>query len=343
MTTPAPTASFLKVFLALVLTWAAGFNALSVWLEPVTGDLTRIGSWAERDFGGNGPPDPMPVRGNGLAGGPPPDVLVLGDSFSAGNLWQTALAEATGLEPSTCLYGAARSLAGWVRLAERQPARTWLLQVVERHVVRDWAALGEAAGPLPAPHPVAPGRTKGRRAVVAWNPDYAYLARAAWNHRRLAQAGDRLESGDTAVLPLTREDLFSCAARGRLLYLRDDDRKATWSERDLLRVEATLGAIDRAARRCGARLLVVAVPDKSTTYGPWLASAGPPSRYEALQRRWTARGLSTVDLLTPLREALPGTPDLYLPNDTHLGPVGYRRMAAAVARALATLHEPPTP
>src|SRR5205085_9650327 len=47
--------------LALIPAWA--LFAIGVYLEPVWGDLTRIGSYAERDFGWNKPqlefPEPL--------------------------------------------------------------------------------------------------------------------------------------------------------------------------------------------------------------------------------------------------------------------------------------------
>ncbi|MEB3329677.1 MAG: hypothetical protein VKQ33_10635 [Candidatus Sericytochromatia bacterium] len=337
-----PHRPFLAAFLGLVLAWAGGFNALSAYVEPVSGDLARVGGWAERDFGGRGPAAPMAIRANGGPGAPPPAVLVLGDSHSHPNVWQTVLAEATGLEPLTCSYWTAGSLARWTRWAARQPARTWVLQVAERHVVADWGTLGPGAGPDPSPLPVAAGQTAGRRPRVAWNPDYAYVARASWNHVRLARQPGLLESGETVVAPLTRGDLFTCRRADRLLYFRHDATKDAWREADLAAATHTLVAVDAAARAAGARLLLAVVPDKSTTYAPWLLAPAARPRYEALQRRWAAAGLAPVDVLTGFRRALPATRDLYGPDDSHLGPVGHQLLAAAVARAMVSSGLAPT-
>jgi hypothetical protein len=326
--------TFLTTFFGLVLPWAVGFNALSALLEPVSGDLARIGGWAERDFGGRGPATPMPIRANDSAAAPPPNTLVLGDSHSHPNVWQTALAEATGRRPLTCSYWTAGTLARWTRWAARQPADLWVLQVVERHVAADWHTLGAAEGPDPVPLPVGAGRTAGRRPRVAWNPDYAYVARAAWNHLRLSHEPGPLESGETVAAPLTRADMFSCRRADRLLYFRHDATKDAWREVDLAAATRTLAAVDAAARAAGARLLVVVVPDKSTTYAPWLARPAARPRYEALQRRWAAAGLTSVDVLAAFRQALPATRDLYGPDDSHLGPAGHRLLAATLARTV---------
>lgn len=340
MSPASPSLTFTRVFLAVVLAWAGAFNALSVWLEPVSGDLARIGGWAERDFGGQGPPDPMPIRANGGPGAPRPTVLVLGDSFSNPNVWQTALAEATGLEPLTCSYWTAGSLASWMRWAASQRAPWWVLQVVERNVVTDWGGPGVASGAAPVPLGILAGQTAGRRPRVAWNPDYAYLARAAWHHGQLRWGPPHLRSGETAVAPLTRPDLFSARRADRLLYFATDARKDAWTEADLAAVDATLAAVSRAAGAAGARLRLVVVPDKSTVYTPWLTRPVARPRYEALQHRWRAAGLDPVDVLAAFRQALPATRDLYGPDDSHLGPAGQRLLAAAITRALTPA--PPT-
>jgi hypothetical protein len=76
-----------------VLLAAAGFAMMSVllavalWLEPLRGDLTRLGGYAENDFGWR---TPQAVFDPPLAVGPDRDealdVVVFGDSFS----WQSA-------------------------------------------------------------------------------------------------------------------------------------------------------------------------------------------------------------------------------------------------------------
>lgn len=342
MQLPATSRTFIRVFLALVLAWAGAFNALSIWLEPVSGDLARIGSWPERDFGGHGPARSLPIRANGDPAAPPPTVLVIGDSFSNSNVWQTAFAAETGEEPLTCSYWTAGSLARWIRWASHRAARVWVLQVVERNLVTDWGTLGRDAPGDPWPLPIAAGQTAGRRPRVAWNPDYGYLARAGWNHLRLDDDPPPLESGETTVAALTRSDMFTNRRADRLLYFSVDARKEAWTDEELADVEATLLAVEAAARSAGARLLPVLVPDKSTTYAPWMVPPAARPRYETLITRWRTLGLRPVDVLAALRAALPGTRDLYGPDDSHFGPDGQRTLAAAVARAVVSSGRTPT-
>ena len=65
------------------------------WAEPLYGDLTRVGKWTERDFGPNAAHPIIHVKANGrfLAN---PDIMVLGDSFSEKNLWQSVLSDQMG-------------------------------------------------------------------------------------------------------------------------------------------------------------------------------------------------------------------------------------------------------
>jgi hypothetical protein len=335
MATRSPSHTFVVTFLAPVLAWVAAFNGLSLWLEPVSGDLTRIGRWAERDFGARRPGDRMPIRRNDGDAAPPADVLVLGDSFSGANIWQTTFSQATALVPLTFSYWSAGSIARWSRWGSRQPARWWVLQVVEREVVPYWVTLGESGEAPPSPLPIAAGQTTGHRPRIARNPDYGYLAWAAWNHVRLDREPGRLESHETVVAPLLRADMFTCRRPDRLLYYGHDARKDAWRDGELAAVTRTLKAVDAAARGCSARLLLVVVPDKSTTYAPWLRTPAARPRYEAMIGSWRAAGLVAVDVLGAFRRVLPGTQDLYEPDDTHVGPAGYRLLAATVADAVA--------
>jgi len=96
---------FVLGLLALVLVLAFGLFCLGVYLQPLSGDLTRIGSYAEKDFGWNKPQ---------LEFQPPlseigryehyHDVVVLGDSFSTGRphlRWQNYLVAAKGWSIAT--------------------------------------------------------------------------------------------------------------------------------------------------------------------------------------------------------------------------------------------------
>ena len=70
---------------------------LSMYFKPLSGDLTRIGKWAERDFGPTLMQESPVIRPNAAAL-THQQILVLGDSFSHPNIWQSYLFESSMLE-----------------------------------------------------------------------------------------------------------------------------------------------------------------------------------------------------------------------------------------------------
>src|SRR3569833_1657581 len=80
------------VFSILLLT--AFLGLIFEPFEPLTGDLTRIGYYAEKDFGWNAP---QPVFQNAANGKAITflDILVIGDSYSKDNVWQSVFAANT--------------------------------------------------------------------------------------------------------------------------------------------------------------------------------------------------------------------------------------------------------
>jgi hypothetical protein len=93
---------YLALVLCLVLSGLSALVGLSFYVQPLEGDLTRMGGYAERDFGYN-----MPRQT--LAGGTVLpntydryyDVVVIGDSFSKSGLWQSYLRQKTGYSFTT--------------------------------------------------------------------------------------------------------------------------------------------------------------------------------------------------------------------------------------------------
>ena len=107
----------------------------SFWAEPLDGDLTRVGHWTERDYGYNATHVARQIAESGMKTAPPA-VLVLGDSFSVTNLWQSGFTERTGQVTRTYQFDDNRCIDQWVTWAVRQPnAATIILEIVERNMV----------------------------------------------------------------------------------------------------------------------------------------------------------------------------------------------------------------
>ena len=91
--------------LLLAFVPAAAFFATGLYLQPLDGDLTRIGAHAEREYGWNSPQtvfqQPLYTIG---AYTEPHDMVVVGDSFATAmpaHQWQNHLVATTGLSLAT--------------------------------------------------------------------------------------------------------------------------------------------------------------------------------------------------------------------------------------------------
>ena len=155
---------------------AAALFAYGIWLQPLDGDLTRAGSFPQRQYGWNAPQTVFrqPLYASG-AYDRPYEVVVIGDSFATAMpqyQWQNRLVAATGLSVLTLNSYDVR-LDDVLRsdLFATNPPRFLILTLVERHFPEQLAkitdclpqalpAIGSApataaAGPAAPPAPLA--------------------------------------------------------------------------------------------------------------------------------------------------------------------------------------------
>jgi hypothetical protein len=335
------------LLVGLAVASVVGFGLYGRRFEPLNGDLTRIGWYAENEFGGTLPDHRFepPLAAKGRLDGAY-DIVAVGDSFTVdesdrkGADWPHFLAQATGLSIGAFDSGINpldQVLASPVY--RDHPPLALVYEIVERSFVpvhRGRTGACEAALPTPsaqrtiapiaaAPQPIL---RKTARAWDDWPASYAmnYLLQNAV--RRL-----RGHETTTAVrLEMAQDGLFSSRNdRGLLVYAEDFNklgwRDADWSQAicDLTRLQDRVQANGRTA------FLAMVVPDKLTVYTPFLATR----RFDGLShldRLADARTLNLVRLdtaLDPRRDI-----DLYLPDDTHWSGAGY---AIGARRILETM------
>lgn len=343
---------------ALMISAAAGATmaavlAFALWLEPLRGDLTRLGGHAENHYAWRAPqqvfqpPLAMPPDGTG-----PLDVVVFGDSFSwrsaadhqtpVGAFWPDHLAAISGWRVGVA--GRVEDLAATLATARFaiHPPRAIVVQVTERFLPR----LANTPDCRQRPPPTQSPSTLPA-AVAGPEPVPWVFSATQWNlDRRISVASDFLRKAlQRALMPwitspaprvaLTRDDLFSSAAPGTLLHLADDHAKRGTTPAQIARIACRLRELRAAAAGLdGApQVVLMIVPDKSTAYAEFMPStAGAPNLTAPLAAE---ADLALLRLDIPLAAAVrQGTRDVYLPNDTHWGSAGARLVAQAVRARL---------
>jgi hypothetical protein len=333
--------ALLLVGLSLVL--AGGVAVWGHFLEPLTGDLTRIGWYAENDYGWRGTQlrfDPPAAEIGRLDGAY--DVVAVGDSFTAesphnpGVAWPHFLARATGRKVAVFDVGVTPLDDILASPAfSRHPPAVLIYEVVERHLVQHGTPSSEGCAPAtPRPEaelelgPAGPAPVPFERSTRRFWDDWpvSYALEFAFQNARRRLAGH--ETTSAVGMAMMRGGLFSSRFDRGLLVYGEDFNKMGWSEADWRRAGCHLLALQDRVQANGRTVFVaLVVPDKLTVYAPFL----PYRKFDGISRLGLVAetpGLNLVRLDTKLDPT--GQVDLYLPNDTHWSAYGHALAARTV-------------
>ena len=348
-------------FLALVLAPVSLLFGVDVYLQPLYGDLTRVGSHAENDFGWSKPQleflQPLSARDHYDRHY---DVVVLGDSFSVRDPklnWQNYLVAAT--KWSVLTLDINRTTLAQVLdnpAFRRAPPKLLIVETVERELPRRMKH-EPTCDPrdFPVPRPAATGFVP--HAVTVHESDLQGLTRqvereTALRDIKLGYVRDYLwrsllrtllGNGYTKAekVELTNDAPFSSSIKSEMLVFKNDIRKAQWwREMGLPEMSCRIGRMREQAEANGqTRFVFMVAPDKLTAYADYL-------------RDKDLRGLSALaELSGNFPEVMPrldvalisairrGEQDVYLPDDTHWGSSGYRIAAETL---LTFIQQPPS-
>ncbi len=335
--------------LLIGLAYAAviAFGLYGRQFEPLTGDLTRIGWFAENEFGWSLPQRRFvpPLAAAATLDGRY-DIIAVGDSFTAeeynpGITWPHFLARDTGAAIGIFDSGIdslERVLASpaW----RDHPPAALIYEIVERSLVPEHRAgdagrcLATIATPLPvlaiAPRDIAAQivTRPTSRGWDDWPASYAmnYLLENAlrWWRGREATSAVRLEMGEAG--------LFSSRHDRSLLVYAEDFNKASWSMAEWRAAICDLARIqDRVEANGHTVFLAMIVPDKLTVYAPFL----PDQRFAELSQLRLLDDIPSVNLVRVDRALDPrARVDVYLPDDTHWSSATHEMAAEMVLRAL---------
>jgi hypothetical protein len=331
--------SYIRTLLGACVVVLLAFFCLGIYIQPVFGDLTRLGYFSERDFGWTSPQSPISDDVDSHAARTP--VIVIGDSFSARGAWQSVVAVDSELSLHTFTWWDIRD--SFVCVAERisslkrryPETRFVILETIERSFRMRFDAretdcshplnLDIRAPTLPAFRPIG---------LMNPLPDPVYALVAMIN---TPYDLDRPKfSGRSVLMPLSRGGLFSNRRSELLLFLEEDiSIKSKWSLDAIRDAAANAKALQEWAERDGMTVMVLIVPDKSTVYSKYFETSLPEFNPPDVWRELENQGVNEVNLKEIFTAALPDTVDLYLPNDTHVGNGGYVLMGKAVSSFLA--------
>lgn len=312
---------------------------LSFIFECNDGDLTRIGGYAEHDFGWNNLQPVLQLVRNGKSI-TSSDVLVLGDSFSRGNIWQSVLAEKLNQKILSFHYNQVGCITNWLAYALKSSARTVAIEFIERDFLNHFGHLVACRSQDPIPFEFLATNTVATRLkgppelhimqtfLVAWNTFVMNLIPNAAVRGHINSMGE-----DVINAPIKKGCAkFSNRRADRLLYLRQDENKLRWTSEDMERAIAKITQIQMTLAVQGKRFILIVVPDKLSVYQDCLTNdiALEARKRINITRLLIASGVNTPDLLGAFHDNKNKIVDLYSPNNTHLSVSGYIFMANQV-------------
>lgn len=267
-------------------------------------------------------------------------MIVIGDSFSAENIWQSYAQNKSGRKFLTFNWnrlGSPRCLKDFVISAHnRYPsARYVIIQTIERHTVTRFERTYldcDVSRVLPINTRISKTKTSRSMTIDEVMPDPIYALLTLNNSFKISQSEFNI-SGDTAIRRLTTNKLFSSKRSDILLYLENDHQKLTWSSSNFAQVTSNISDLQEEAKKNGLHLIMLVVPDKSTVYDAYKTTHFN-SMYPNIWESLAEKNIVQVRLDKLMLQQVRSVVDLYKPNDTHLSTEGFKLMSEAVVSHL---------
>jgi hypothetical protein len=335
---------YIFILLSIVVIGMTILITVSIYVQPLQGDLTRLGGYAERDFGWNIPrkvlsDDVQLARSYDKYY----DIVILGDSFSKYGLWQSFLTEKTNFTFTTLHWD-----------------DTTVEEVINSHIFKTSppklfiVEMGARSLPMRFSDTTSVCEQKnGAKMTNNWfSQDVEHHipfveikreTKTKWSEINLKFALVYLEN--SALRWLLNDDfskvrkyamnanyLFSNRKSDEILLLSTWFDAKVWSDEEIAKALCSIADIQNRVQLNGKTMFIVLpIPDKGTAYEKHIINPDFSSMQE-MTSNLINFNINTPRLDLLLKKAIDsGVKDVYLPNDTHFGTTGYQLTAKAVA------------
>ncbi len=343
---------YVKRLLALALIPAFGLFSLGVYLQPLYGDLTRIGSYSEKEFGWNKPQLEFqyPLFDIGRYDRYY-DVVVLGDSFSNArprHQWQNHLVKATGWSVTTLDFGKTKlDQVLESKFFHENPPKYLILEWVERSLPQRIRRIQSCkVADLPSRKksssirfyqtmPLKPDERNYLALHVERKTDWSDI-KLGWVFRYVWHNVSRIINGneytDATNVKLSRPAPFSSINKKTLLVYKSDLSKvAEWRQIRLAEMGCGIEMMrDKVEANGYTQFVLMVAPDKLTAYADFIGEKDlrNTSRLSTLSDQYP--GIMPRLDLTLISAIHQGEQDVYLPDDTHWGSTGQKIAAGTL-------------
>ena len=327
--------------------------ALGMQMQPLDGDLTRLGGFTENDFGWNKPKERFQSKlydsKEGSTYDRYYDIVVLGDSFSHHfplSQWQNYLIQFTGLK--TISYHLDNfNIDDFLNSPafKEKPPKIIIFETVERSFIHRGKQIGLEGNCQRQPDPdisVNPLKIEPLHNPLdlyerdmSSGPLHPNIGTAVHFLKRKIKITFNKKSIRSFLFPLKEDTYFSSRSNKYLLVYRDDVLKLKKKKEELQKALCQITALQNKVHENQKTLFITLLAlDKLTAYSNFLETD------EYKSDSWHNLIASTNNLnIPPLKAAFEfaienKTQDVYLPNDTHWGSSGHRITAEVLYQYL---------
>ncbi|MCX7111623.1 MAG: hypothetical protein NTX45_16165 [Proteobacteria bacterium] len=335
--------AFSLLFIVFIFIGLGILIIVSIYLQPLEGDLTRMGGYAERDFGWNMPQEVV-SNDTQFSGSYDKyyDLIVLGDSFSQHGMWQSYLTEYYNLTFTTLNWDNT-TVEEIINnpIFKNNPPKLIIVETGVRTFPLHFSSQKETCRSSNAS--VLKGDllfqfTEQHQSFVDIKRDIAI----DWTKINLKFALLYIENSILRFLfnddftkvkkyALTKNDLFSNNKSGEILLLQTWLDAKEWSNDELSSAICSVVNIQNIVQSNGKTIFIILpIPDKGTAFAKYIIN--PKFRaMDYLPSMFLRSNINTPMIDVLLQKAIDsGDKDVYLPNDTHFGAKGYQLTAKSV-------------
>lgn len=335
-----------NIFTACVVFVVVLSAAIMLWSQPITGDLTRISAYPERWFGWNDAQLDITALVNSERAPGKRHILVIGDSFSEAGHWQAFLGNKYTF---SFIHNGKTTLAKILTRIEKDKPDAVIVETAER-AFPDMYGIGSVFLSAVTQCALPENRSVQTRTLdikiqkIAELPTFPEMKREIF-----PDSGNNISEGFHALkiwikalvspkkrkakaLALTQPGLFSNERSGQILLLSKDFLLYDSADANSIRtIHCSMQNTATTLAQTGIPYVILAIPDKTTAYQPYLANDEIRQRPALINRLHIDQIQHGIDMLPSIRElAAAGHKDIYLPNDTHWGYKGFQLAAALI-------------
>ena len=328
---------YLITFFSIVICYLIFSIIFSLTLNVPDGALTRIGFWPEKYYKWNDPQPHVNIKKNGKFNS---KLLILGDSFSDRNIWQSFLKDEYEISIQTFHFKDVGCMDNWFKKIEQKKLienKYIIIQVVEQSFLSLFRTLGSCNQKIEI-QPlyfkegnIYPNQTIWGKLIF----DVNYLTKTIFNILRVNNDKKIIQFGGVDNVLLKNSNLFSNINSHRMLYLNSENEKEKWNINSFRNIAKEISKKQSDLKKLGIKLIILIIPDKSTQYSIYIDEEAVLynrlNLFELLNRTDINHINTYKEFTMPVKEKK----DFYLPNDNHLSFKGYKVLSKIVQKYLA--------